>query len=54
MLIGEEPEVRLPPVFAQNATTEAWYILKQDVARFGPTPGFEAGPNLFSGFYRAE
>ena len=52
MLIGEEPEVRPPPVPAEvmpapeaTVTTPQprWrYILKQDVAWYGPTPGCEA------------
>ena len=51
MLIGEEPKVRPPPVPAVMPAPEAIvrtpqqrrrYILKQDVARYGPTPGCEA------------
>ena len=54
MLTGEEPEpeVRPPPVPAvvmpaREAIVRApqqrrWYFLKQDAARRGPTPGYEA------------
>ena len=52
MLIGEEPDVRPPPVPAvvmpaleaivRTPQQRRRYILKQDVARYGPTPGCEA------------
>ena len=52
MLVGEEPEVRPPPVLAvvmpapeaivRTPQQRRRYILKQDVARYGPTPGCEA------------
>ena len=52
MLVGEEPEVRPSPVPAvvmsapeaivRTPQQRRTYILKQDVARYGPTPGCEA------------
>ena len=52
MLIREEPEVRpqpapavvmlAPEAIVRTPQQRRWYILKQDVARYGPTPGFEA------------
>ena len=49
MLSGEEPEARPPPVPAvvmpepealvRSSQVRRRYILKQDVARYGPTPG---------------
>ena len=62
MLIGEEPEVRPPPMPAVvMPTSEAIvrtpqqrrrYILKQDVARYGPTPECEACTALAAGAQR--
>ena len=62
MLIGRDPEVRPPPVLAVvTLTPEAIvrtpqqrrrYILKQDVARYGPTPGCEACAALAGGTQR--
>ena len=62
MLIGEEPEVRPPPVPAvmmpiPEATVRTpqqrrRYILKQDVARYGPTPECEASTTLAAGAQR--
>ena len=64
MLTGEErePAVRPPPVLAvvmpaPEVTARApqqrrRYILKQDVARYGPTPGREAGVALTRGAQR--
>ena len=59
MLIGEEPEVRPPPVPAvmmpipeaivRTAQQRRRYILKQDVARYGPTPECEACTTLAAG-----
>ena len=56
MLIGEEPEVRPPPVPAimmpipeaivRTPQQRRRYILKQDVARYGPTPECEACTTL--------
>ena len=56
MLIGEDPEVRPPPVPAVMMTIpdaivrtpqqRRRYILKQDVARYGPTPECEACTTL--------
>ena len=61
MLIGEELEVR-PPVPAvvmpapesivRTLQQRRWYILKQDVARYGPTPGCEACVALVGGAQR--
>ena len=62
MLIGEEPEVRPPPVPAvvmpapeaivRTPQQRRRYILKQDVARYGPTPGCEACVALAGGAQR--
>ena len=62
MLNGEEPEVRPAPVpavvmLAPEAIvrTPQWrrrYLLKQDVARYGPTPGCEACVALAGGAQR--
>ena len=62
MLIGEEPEMRPPPMPAVvMPTSEAIvrtpqhrrrYILKQDVARYGPTPECEACTALAAGAQR--
>ena len=59
MLIGEEPEVRPPPVPAvvmpipeaivRTPQLRRRYILKQDVARYGPTPECEACTTLAAG-----
>ena len=59
MLIGEEPEVRPPPMPAvmmpipeaivRTPQQRRRYILKQDVARCGPTPGCEACTTLAAG-----
>ena len=56
MLIREEPEVRPPPVPAvmmpisetivRTPQQRRRYILKQDVARYGPTPECEACTTL--------
>ena len=62
MLIGEEPEVRPPPVLAvvmpspeaivRTPQQRRRYILKTDVARYGPTPGCEACVALAGGAQR--
>ena len=62
MLIGEEPEVRPPPVPAskmpipeaivRTPQQRRRYILKQDVARYGPTPECEACTTLAAGAHR--
>ena len=62
MLIGEDPEVRPPPVPAvvmpkpeaivRTPQQRRRYILKQDVARHGPTPGCEACTALGAGAQR--
>ena len=62
MLIGEEPEVRPPPVPAvmmpipeaivRTPQQRRRYILKQDVARYGPTPECEACTTLAAGAQR--
>ena len=62
MLIGEEPEVRPPPVPAvimpipeaivRTPQQTRRYILKQDVARYGPTPECEACTTLAAGAQR--
>ena len=62
MLIGEEPEVRPPPMPAvvmpipeaivRTPQQRRRYILKQDVARYGPTPGCEACTALAAGAQR--
>ena len=63
MLIGEEPEVRPPPVPAvvmpaleaivRKPQQRRRFILKQDVARYGPSPGREACVPLAGGAQRA-
>ena len=62
MLIGQEPEVRPPPVPAmmmpfleasvRTPQQRRRYILKQDVARYGPTPECEACTTLAAGAQR--
>ena len=62
MLIGEEPEVRPPPVPAvmmpmpeaivRTPQQRRRYVLKQDVARYGPTPECEACTTLAAGAQR--
>ena len=62
MLIGEEPEVRPPPVPAvmmpfpaaivRTPQQRRRYILKQDVARYGPTPECEACTTQAAGAQR--
>ena len=62
MLIGEESEVRPPPVPAvkmpipevivRTPQQRRRYILKQDVARYGPTPECEACTTLTAGAQR--
>ena len=62
MLIGEEPEVRPPPMPAvmmpipeaivRTPQQRRRYILKQDVARYGPTPECEACTTLAGGAQR--
>ena len=62
MLIGEEPEVRPPPVPAimmpipeaivRTPQQRRRFILKQDVARYGPTPECEACTTLAAGAQR--
>ena len=62
MLIGEEPEVKPPPVPAimmpiheaivRTPQQRRRYILKQDVARYGPTPECEACATLAAGAQR--
>ena len=62
MLVGEEPDVRPPPVPAimmpipdpivRTAQQRRRYILKQDVARYGPTPECEACATLAAGAQR--
>ena len=62
MLIGEELEVRPPPVPAimmpileaivRTQQQRRRYILKQDVARYGPTPECEACTTLAAGAQR--
>ena len=62
MLSGEEPEVRPPPVPAimlpapasivRTPQQRRRYILKQDVARYGPTPDCEACATLAPGAQR--
>ena len=62
MLIGEEPEVRPLPVPAvmmpipeapvRTPQQRRRYILKQDVARYGPTPECEACTTLAAGAHR--
>ena len=62
MLVGEEPEVRPPPVPAimmpipeaivRTPQQRRRYILKQDVARYGPTPEYEACTTLAAGAQR--
>ena len=62
MLIGEEPELSPPPVPAvmmpipeaivRTPQQRRRYILKQDVARYGPTPEFEACTTLAAGAQR--
>ena len=62
MLIGEEPEVGPPPVPAimmpipeaivRTPQQRRRYILKQDVARYGPTPECEACTTLAAGAQR--
>ena len=62
MLQGEEPEVRVPPVlavvvlepraFVRTPQVRRRYILKQDVARYGLTPGCEACGALAGGVQR--
>ena len=62
MLIGEELELRPPPMpavvmpilEAVVRTPQQWrrYILKQDVARYGPTPDCEACTTLAAGAQR--
>ena len=64
MLIGEEPEVRPPPVPAvmmpipeaivRTPQQRRRYILKQDVARYGPTPECEACTTLAAGAQRVK
>ena len=62
MLIAEEPEVRPPPVptvvmpipeaIVRTPQERRRYILKQDVARYGPTPECEACTTLAAGAQR--
>ena len=63
MLIGEGPEVRPPPMLAvmmpklkkvsvRTPQQRRWYILEQDVARYGPTPECEACATLAAGAQR--
>ena len=62
MLIGEEPEVRPPPLPAvmmpfheaivRTPQRRRRYILRQDVALFGPTPECEACTTLSAGGQR--
>ena len=62
ILIGEEPEVRPPPVPAvmmpipeaivRTPQQRRRYILKQDVARYGPTPECGASTTLAAGAQR--
>ena len=62
MLVGQELEVRPPPVPAvvmlapeaivRTPQQRRSYILKQDVARYGPTPGCEACGALAGGAQR--
>ena len=62
MLIGEEPDVRPPPVPAimmpipeaivRTPQQRRRYILKQDVARYGTTPECEACTSLAAGAQR--
>ena len=62
MLVGDEPEVRPPPVPAiiipfpeaivRTPQQRRRYILKQDVARKGPTPECEACTTLAAGAQR--
>ena len=62
MLIGEEPDVRPPPIPAvmmripeaivRTPQQRRRCILKQDVARYGPTPGCEACATLAAGAQR--
>ena len=62
MLIGEEPDVRPPPMPAvvmpipeaivRTPQQRRRYILKQDVARYGPTPECEACTTLAAGAQR--
>ena len=62
MLIGEEPEVRSPPMPAvmmpvreaivRTPRQRRRYILKQDVMRYGPTPECEACTTLAAGAQR--
>ena len=62
MLVGEEPEVRPPPVPAvmmpiseaivRTPQQRRRYILKQDVALYGPTPECEACTTLAAGAQR--
>ena len=62
MLIGEESEVRPPPMPAvvmplpesivRTPQQRRRYILKQDVARYGPTPECEACTTLVAGAQR--
>ena len=61
MLIGEEPEVRppmnavampLPEAIVRTPQQRRRYILKQDVARYGPTPECEVCPALAAGAQR--
>ena len=62
MLIGEEPEVRPPPMPAvvmlipeaivRTPQQRRRFILKQDVARYGPTPEGEACTTLAAGAQR--
>ena len=62
MLFGEEPEVKPPPMPAvvmpfpeaivRTPQQRRMYILKQDVARYGPTPECEACTTLSAGAQR--
>ena len=62
MLTGEEPEVRPPPMPAvvmpvpeaivRKPQQRRKYILKQEVARYGPTPECEACTTLAAGAQR--
>ena len=62
MLIGEESEVRPPPVPAvllpipeaivRTPQQRRRYVLKQDLARYGPTPECEACTTLAAGAQR--
>ena len=62
MLIGGEPEVRPPPrpavmmpipeAIVRTPQQRRRYIIKQDVARYGPTPECEACATLAAGAQR--